>query len=247
MGSLTREELRREATRFSYDAQDFGFNAALDTHQVIATEAHGLTQLGSSVRGLGFMRNIVQFAFSDQTDIGSVSERLENENFYAVAVLDSINNDANKSFEEVKQNLIRQVTVQKQRDAALELATDINNRILDGESLTDMVSDDTRLELLATDKKELQRGFNSIGRSHAVIGALLNTDPGEVVGPLETARGYCIIRLLAVSDVDSTDHKAKESEIYSTLVEEAQQDAFEVWLKDLKDNAHIIDNRRYYY
>jgi hypothetical protein len=110
-----------------------------------------------------------------------------------------------------------------------------------------MVSDDNRLELLATDKKKLQRGFNSIGRSHAVIGALLNSDIGEVVGPLETARGFCVIRLLAVSAVDSTDLDTKESEIYSTLVEEAQQDAFELWMKGLKDNAEIVDNRRYYY
>lgn len=247
MGSLTREEIRREATRFSYDAQDYGFDAALDTHQVTATEAHGLTELGSSVQGLVFMRSAVQFAFADQTDIGSVSERLENDNFYVVAVMDSISSEGINSLEAVKQNLTRQVTVQKQRDSALEMATKVRDRILNGESLTDMVSDDNRLELLATDKKKLQRGFNSIGRSHAVIGALLNSDIGEVVGPLETARGFCVIRLLAVSAVDSTDLDTKESEIYSTLVDEAQQDAFELWMKDLKDNAEIVDNRRYYY
>ena len=247
MGSQTRESLRRGATRFSYDAEDYGFTAALDTHQVTDLKAENLETLSISVPGIGFLRDVVQFAFSDQTEIGTVSDRLENDNFFVIAVLDSIIPAGTKPFENVKSQLIRTVTIEKQKTAALELANATKSIIDEGASLTDLVSDDIRLELVARDKKELSRGFNSIGRSHAVIGALMNSEIGNVVGPLETARGYTVVRLLGVAPFDSTDFQNKENNIYTTLINNAQQIAFDTWLTELKTAAEIVDNRKYYY
>ena len=247
MGSQTRESLRREATRFSYDAEDYGFTAALDTHQVIDLKAENLELLSISVPGIGFLRDVVQFAFSDLTEIGTVSDRLENDNFYIIAVLDSIIPAGTKQFENVKSQLTRTVTIEKQKTAALDLANATKSIINEGASLTDLVSDDIRLELVARDKKELSRGFNSIGRSQTVIGALMNSEIGNVVGPLETARGYTLVRLLGVAPLDSTDFQNKEKNIFTTLTNNAQQVAFDTWLTELKTEAEIVDNRKYFY
>jgi len=247
MGSQTRESLRRKATRFSYDAQDFGFEAALDTHQIAAQNADNLESLSISVKGIGFLRDVVQFAFNDQTEIGTVSDRLENDNFYVIAVLDSIIPEGTNPFENVKGKISRTLTIDKQNTAALVLAADIKSKVDDGATLTDLVSDDSRLELVATDKKKLSRGFNSIGRSYGIIGALMNSEIGNVVGPLETARGFAVIRLLDVAPVDSTDFQKKEVNIYTSLTNNAQQEAFDTWLTELKDGVEIIDNRKYFY
>ena len=247
MGSQTRESLRREATRFSYDAEDYGFTAALDTHQVTDLKAENLELLSISVPGIGFLRDVVQFAFSDLTEIGTVSDRLENDNFYIIAVLDSIIPAGTKQFENVKSQLTRTVTIEKQKTAALDLANATKSIINEGASLTDLVSDDIRLELVARDKKELSRGFNSIGRSQTVIGALMNSEIGNVVGPLETARGYTLVRLLGVAPFDSTDFQNKEKDIFTTLTNNAQQVAFDTWLTKLKTEAEIVDNRKYFY
>ena len=247
MGSQTRESLRREATRFSYDAEDYGFTAALDTHQVTDLKAENLELLSISVPGIGFLRDVVQFAFSDLTEIGTVSDRLENDNFYIIAVLDSIIPAGTKQFENVKSQLTRTVTIKKQKTAALDLANATKSIINEGASLTDLVSDDIRLELVARDKKELSRGFNSIGRSQTVIGALMNSEIGNVVGPLETARGYTLVRLLGVAPFDSTDFQNKEKNIFTTLTNNAQQVAFDTWLTELKTEAEIVDNRKYFY
>ena len=247
MGSQTRESLRREATRFSYDAEDYGFTAALDTHQVTDLKAENLELLSNSVPGIGFLRDVVQFAFSDLTEIGTVSDRLENDNFYIIAVLDSIIPAGTKQFENVKSQLTRTVTIEKQKTAALDLANATKSIINEGASLTDLVSDDIRLELVARDKKELSRGFNSIGRSQTVIGALMNSEIGNVVGPLETARGYTLVRLLGVAPFDSTDFQNKEKNIFTTLTNNAQQVAFDTWLTELKTEAEIVDNRKYFY
>ena len=152
-----------------------------------------------------------------------------------------------KQFENVKSQLTRTVTIEKQKTAALDLANATKSIINEGASLTDLVSDDIRLELVARDKKELSRGFNSIGRSQTVIGALMNSEIGNVVGPLETARGYTLVRLLGVAPFDSTDFQNKEKDIFTTLTNNAQQVAFDAWLTKLKTEAEIVDNRKYFY
>jgi len=76
---------------------------------------------------------------------------------------------------------------------------------------------------------------------------LMNSEIGDVVGPLETARGYTIVKLLAVASFDSSDFQNKEVSIYSTLINKAQVETFNTWLTKLKAEADIIDNRKYYY
>ncbi len=247
MGSETREELRRQATRFSYDAQDYGFDAALDTQRVEAKKARNLTSMAISVPGIGFLRDVVKFAFSDLNKIGSVSDRLENDNFFIIAVLDTISPAGNQSYDLVKNNIQRIVLADKQKSAANDLANELRKKLDDGLSITDIVSDDSRLELVATDKKTLSRGFNSIGRSYKLIGTLLDSEVGEIIGPVETARGYAIVKLLSVTPFDSTDFQNKLSDIYTKLTLETQQNAFDNWLTELQENAEIVDNRKYYY
>ncbi len=247
MGSETREELRRQATRFSYDAQDYGFDAALDTQKVEARKAQNLTSMAISVPGIGFMREVVKFAFDDLTEIGSVSDRLENDNYFIIAVLDTISPAGNQPFDLVKNNIQKIVLADKQKSAANNLSKEIRKIMDNGLSVTDIVSDDSRLELVATDKKTLSRGFNSIGRSYKLIGTLLDSEVGEIIGPVETARGYAIVKLLSVSPFDSTDFQNKSADIYTKLTTEAQQNAFDSWLSELQENVEIVDNRKYYY
>ncbi len=247
MGSQTRDLLRRKATRFSYDAQDYGFDAAIDTHKVEATEAQNLSVMDISIPGLGFMRDVVQFSFSDMSKIGSVSDRLENDQYFVVAVLDSMIPEGVQSFESVKNIIKGLVTIQKQKETAKMMANKVREKVDEKLSFTDIVSNDPRLELVAKDKKHLSQGFNSIGRSYKIIGALLESQVDDVIGPVETARGFAIIKLLNIAPFDSTEFENKSTEIYTKLLNKAQQDAFDNWLAELKDEAEIIDNRKYFY
>ena len=223
------------------------FEAALDTHNVTAQVAVNLLAKSNSIPRVGFMRDAVRFAFDPDSEVGSVSDRLENQDYYIVAVLDSIIPAGVRSFSEVESQIKRRLTVEKQKSAAQLFAEEIRGKIDEGASLTDLVSDDSRLDLVATDKKKLSRGFNSIGRSPNVVGALLNSSEGDIIGPVATARGYTVVRILNISKLDSTDYESKELEILATLTTEAQNNAFESWINDLKEDVDIIDNRKYYY
>jgi hypothetical protein len=52
---------------------------------------------------------------------------------------------------------------------------------------------------------------------------------------------------LGVAPFDSTDFQNKEKNIFTTLTNNAQQVAFDTWLTELKTEAEIVDNRKYFY
>ncbi len=247
IGLETREQIRRAATRFSYDAKDYGFDAALDTHNVEAKSATKLTVMSVDIPLIGYLRDAVQFAFDDLIVINAVSDRLENDDHFVVVTLDSIIPAGPKPFAEVKVTISRKLIADRQKQATKELAEEVRSLVNDGLSFVDIVSDDNRLEHLTKDTKKLARGFNSIGRSNLIVGALMETDIGSVIGPLETAQGYAIIKLISVSPFDSTDFASKSPEIYNTLLTSVQQETVANWIADLKESAEIMDNRKYYY
>ena len=64
MGQNTRTEIRRKATLFSYDAQDYGFEAAKDTHSVEIQPSNYLAEGDIFIAGLGPFRAAIRWAFN---------------------------------------------------------------------------------------------------------------------------------------------------------------------------------------
>lgn len=245
LGASTRERLRRAATLFTYDAQDYGFEAALDTHQVKAFPADHLTKATPFLPQVGSFRDAVRFAFN--SSLGDISGPLENDNYFIVCKLDSILEAGYRGFEEVRDQLRREVLDQRQRVKAKELASVYRQRVEAGSTFEDIKKENAQVEYLPQDTKKLSRGFNTIGRSSYLIGALLGSEPGALIGPVETARGYAIVKFLSVASIDSSDFEAKKLTILQRLQSTKGNAVFENWLQDRREAAEIIDNRNYYF
>ncbi len=245
MGPRTRDYLRRQATLFSYDAQDFGFSAALDTHKVTATKTRPFDDAASYIPGLGPMRSAVRFAFDSQ--IGDVSEPLENDEYFAVVSLDSIVPPGPAAFDEVKYRLLRDLRKERTMEAAKIIADSLYQRIQNGATIDELAAENKDLERVINDTKKLNRGFSTIGRNYYLIGALLDAKPGDIIGPYETKRGYAITELVSVQPVDTTDFETKKNVIKENILRTKQGQAFNDWLSSIKAKAEIIDNRKYYF
>ncbi len=245
LGNQTREDLRKTALTFSYDAQDYGFDAALDTVQLTATDSRPLTSDMEYVTGLGSARGAVRFAFN--SELGDVSDPFETDNVYAVVVLDSIIEEGVSPLEDVQNQinriLTKELVMEKSKEKAEEYLLDVES----GKSIMELTEANIKLEKALNDMKRLSRGFSSVGRSFYVVGALLDAEPGSILGPLETQRGYAIIEFVSVSDFDSTDYQVQHDVLERDLLNSKQNQAFNDWLDDLKTNATIVDNREYYF
>ncbi|MFH1853047.1 MAG: peptidylprolyl isomerase [Candidatus Neomarinimicrobiota bacterium] len=245
MGANTREELRRDATLFSYDAQDYGFDAALDTHQVTARTAADLSAETIFVPGLGQFRSAVRFAFDQEPGISSTP--LESDAYFAVVVVDSITPAGVRPLTEVREQIVQTLKREKQEVAALAALVEIRKQVEAGADFATIKAENEDLDLVTAEVRTLSRSFTSIGLSNFLVGALQEATVGELIGPVKTMRGYALARLLNVAKLDSTELEVQYDLLKNSLLAAKQQQVFNDWLKEMKDAAEIVDNRKYYF
>ena len=241
----TLDELRRKAILFSYDAQDYGFDTAVDTHQVEIQSAVNLAIDGNFISGLGFFRNAIRFTFNSK--LKEVSDPLENDKHYIVATLDSISPPGVKSFEEVKTRITRDFTNEITRKKTKVLTQTLMDNINNGMTMDDLVDQYENLERVKSDSKTLNRSFESVGKSNHIVGALLDALPGDILGPLKTSRGYAIVHVMEIAELDTNQFKIQKDGIRSSIVNQKQNRAFSEWLDHQKSEAEIIDNRNFHF
>jgi len=243
-GAESRDVLRRNATLFSYDAQDYGFDAALDTHSVAANGV-SVTETSININPIGQLRNASRFAFN--SELGTVSSPMENDDYYAVFVFESIISEGPSPLEEVENTLKEDIRKDKITNATSKLATELRDQINNGTTFEDIVTQNNGFELVTNETKSLNKGFSSIGRSNYVTGALLNAETGDILGPLKTMRGYAIVFVKDVMAIDSTEYEVRKDILKNNLLSNKQNQVFENWLKQLEDEADIEDFRKYHY
>lgn len=245
LGQKTRTELRRKATLFSYDSQDYGMTSAVDTHGVKVQRAINLNESDFFVSQLGPFRSAVRWAFnSNEKDI---SEPLETESFYAVFKLDSIISEGVKPFETAKDEIYRDLLKENEFKATNSYAEEIKSAIMSGASFKSIKDENNRVELVPSDRKKLNGSFISLGKSEQLVGALINSEKGKIIGPVKTSRGHGIVRVENITSFDSSNWEVSKDMILNDLMGRKERETYGNWMKNLKDEADIIDNRKYHF
>ena len=245
MGQNTRSDYRRKATLFSYDAQDYGFSAAQDSHLVQSLNANTIGEKDIFLGTLGPFRSAVRWAFN--AEMGATSDPLESNEYYAVFSLDSITPEGVKPFEDAKIQVRATLSRDRENDAAKSLAIELKNSVDSGALFDAIAKDNKSIELIPSDTKKLSGSFVSLGRSDQITGALLNARNGDLIGPVKTYRGYSIIQVMEISPFDSTSWLAQKDLVRLDLVRQKQNRVYQSWMADMKNDADIVDNRKYYF
>ena len=245
MGQNTRTDLRRSATLFSYDAQDYGFMAAQDTHNVEIQPSNYLGQGDIFIAGLGPFRSAVRWTFN--ADVGSVSDPLETDDFYAVFTLDSISQEGIAPFEDVRSQVFAGMERDRNIEASSNYANELKAKVETGSSFKDLTENNKTLEYVPSDKKKLSSSFISLGKSEQLIGALLNSEKNNLIGPIKTNRGYGLVKILEISTFDSTNWNSQKNIIKTDLNRIKETTNYQNWMANLKENAEIVDNRKFHF
>ena len=239
-------ELKRTAILFSYDAQDSGFTSATVSHGVKSRSQLKLKDSDLRIQVIGSLRSAVQYVFNNP--VGTVSDLFENDQYFAVFQIDSVISPGTTPFIDVEDQLSRKVKQNKEkkfsRDKADALLIEVT---ADGRSLESILDSNEDLDGVRKESKSLSEGFTSIGRSNFVVGALLSATIGDLIGPVDTNRGWALIKVLDIEPFDSTEYAVQEDQLRTNLFNREQNQVFQSWLDDLKSEAEIIDNRKYYY
>ena len=108
-------------------------------------------------------------------------------------------------------------------------------------------NNDDKLEFIPSDKKKLTDSFISLGKSDQLVGSLIKSQKGNLLGPVKTYRGYGLIIVNEISEFDSTAWNNQQSIIKSELKRIRQNNLYQNWMTGLKEKAKIIDNRNFYF
>ncbi len=239
-------ELKRTAILFSYDAQDSGFTTATVSHGIEHRSQLKLKDSDLRIQGIGSLRSAVQFVFNNP--VGTVSDLFENDQYFTVFQIDSVISPGTTPFIDVEDQLSRKVKQTKEKKFARDKADALLIEVTaDGRSLESILDSNEDLDGVRNESKNLSEGFTSIGRSNFVVGSLLRAKIGDLIGPVDTNRGWALIKVLDIAPFDSMEYAVQEDLLRTNLFNREQNQVFQSWLGDLKSEAEIIDNRKYYY
>ena len=246
LSSTTLSNLKREATLFSYNAQDNGFINATNNQNLIAGKHEKFNLESINISGIGPLRSAIKFVFDNE--VNSVSDVHENDQHYIVFNIDTIIPPGTLPIEEVRPRIENKLRKEKSKSAILDKANTMLIKIsAEDISLEALIKAEKEMTSFIKEKKKINQGFTGIGRSNFVNGALLNNITGKILGPLETNNGYALLEIIEISEFDSLEFSNQKEQIRKSLFSLKQNQYFQAWLADLKENSDIIDNRKFYF
>lgn len=241
-GPETFEAIRSKSSLFAFDANDFGFEAAADSHQLEIKNTGRLSQNSQYVPGLGSFPRAIKFAFANQP-VGNLSELLNTENGYAIFKLSKINPESYLSLEDARES-IRAILLNEKRSEKLSIiAKKLRSEINESQSLKAIAEKNPNILHELHDKVFLNTPLKGLSRSDAIIGTILALKKNQVSQPVRVGNQYLIIKLIDIGEIDPNDYRVEKELIRDRLIRREKSSFYNNWIAELKENATIIDNR----
>lgn len=243
-GPNTLDRVAGEARIFTYDAEDQGFERALELYKLKAdTTSFGISRESNFYPGLGFMPSLTRWAFRNK--IGQITEQpFETDNLIVVAQIIESKPESFQSFEEVKSTIERQLGREKKEKLSLEKARELAQ---EGDDLYKLKDKSAKIRF-GSDENVTIKNLPVLFRNNPAVNDLLRmAQLNDIVGPVKTAQGYSLIQPRKRSAIDEADYRLKREEIRMRLQREKENTAIEAYLTALKDKATIKDFREDYF
>ena len=233
----TANEIFRKATQFeieSIDASDFIGSA--EKYQYTVRPVKQITALEENLPGLFNQRQIVRWAYDDETRIGDVQRFTLSSGGYAVVQLTAINKKGLASMDEVGAE-VRNKILQDKKAALIEkqYANETLEALAEKEVFT-----------LETASAINQKNPTLVGAGNEpyVVGAAFTMEEGAVSGLIQGERGMYKIKVLKKNEAEPLEDYLQYSREY---LRDASFRLLENIFVALESNAAIEDNRALYY
>ena len=245
MGPSTRERIRSDAVQFSFDVEDFGFDEAVTRNRSEMREIPPFTENAAFIPRFGYFPEAVKFAYSNE--LNATSEVVESDLLFAIFRLDSVIAAGTKEYGTVSNQIASKLRAEKRLAGAKSTAEELRSRLSDDGSLEAMANSDDKVEFVGPVSAKLGSSFQKIGRHESVIGALLAAEVGEILPPMETTQAYVILKLEGRQDLAESEWEVRKDVIRRSLLTQRENEAIGNWIRTLRENADIVDNREYYF
>ena len=240
----SKEIIYDNARIFSLDAIENGFENQANSENLEIFYSNGVVKESVFINDTdGPVRSAVNFAFKNE--VGSISDAFENDDFIFVFYLDSILDESYLQFEDVKSEIENKLEtdLKFQEIKRISHALEINSESI----LANIAKENKSFEYVKSTKSKLNGSFLSIGKSNYVVGALQESNIGDLFGPIPTLRGQAFIKILNIDEMNQKDFDEMKDSIKFSLLINRQNLIWDNWLLELRDNSDIKDYRYDFY
>ena len=244
MGPSTRNNIKSKANQFLFDIEDFGFDEALVKNNTNLKSMRPITESSAFIPSFGYFPEPVKFGFSNK--IGTHSELIESDQSFAVFRLDSIIASGTKEYDSVSNQIRNKIRIKKRMEGAKSVSDELMNKISGG-NLKQIAESNNNVQFVGPVSSNLNNSFQNIGKHESIVGALLVAEVGEVLAPIETSQAYMIIKLESREKFDEVDWEVKKDLLTKTLLSQRENEFIGDWIKTMKDEAEIVDNRKFFF
>ncbi len=236
----TRDVAARQADLFAAESTDLeSFEANAEKQGLTVLQAEGLLQNARRFGSLSNAREVVQWAFRD-AEIGEVSEDLEIDEQYVVAVLTDITEKGTQKLANVRTEITAQVKEKKKADIILNKLSGVTGTL---EEMAAVYGDGAEV-YSASDLKLSANILPNVGYDPAAVGIAFSLDNGEVSAPYQGEDGILIIEMEnktespEIADYTAFKEQVKQGEAVRTTQQIAEA---------IKDHANVKDMRYKFY
>ena len=238
--SATYQNVFAEANKFVTEnttAEDF--NKAIEEQGLNKRTYPSLRKNTNFITGISNPRQIVRWAFDENTKVGDMSTIFDLDNMYVVAVLTKSVEEGFTPYEDIADRY--QFVIKKEKKGAM-LAEQAKTYGTDYQKMIDnMKGEKTTVDNVTFEG----RGFGNFGVEDKVIGTVIGMKEGEVSEPIVGGNGLFVVKVTKETPAAATTD-------YSSIVREYRTRFNNQILNNsaysaLKDNVKIEDNSILFY
>lgn len=238
--SATYQNVFADANKFVTEnttAEDF--NKAIEEQGLNKRTYPSLRKNTNFITGISNPRQIVRWAFDENTKVGDMSTIFDLDNMYVVAVLTKSVEEGFTPYEEIADRY--QFVIKKEKKGAM-LAEQAKTYGTDYQKMIDnMKGEKTTVDNVTFEG----RGFGNFGVEDKVIGTVIGMKEGEVSEPIVGGNGLFVVKVTKETPAAATTD-------YSSIVREYRTRFNNQILNNsaysaLKDNVKIEDNSILFY
>ena len=243
--ATTKSNIADQAYQFANEAQNQPekFEETAKKFNVQVKESPEFNQKSGFISGIGRIPEAVEFAFT--SEIGKLSPvyEISGNKGYVIIKLKQIIPEKYKELETVKAQINAKLVNDRKLELAKMKADSLYQEIQSGTLMTAFAATDTSLKVQTSDLFTRKTRVKDIGRDNDVTNAAFVMPLDVVSQPLQTTKGYYLIRVIEHPQIDMEDYTRQHDAIASRLLSQKQNKVFSDWYVSVRDKADIKDYR----
>lgn len=229
-----------EANTFVTAAKDQeSFDAAAETQGLVKRTSNSINAKSMRIQNLPSPRSVVKWAFEDKTKVGTVSNIIDLEGMYVVAILTDIVPEGFMSMDRVTERYEYQIKKDMKGRMLVEQARAYGN------DYDKMIADLNGEKVTVDDLTFSSRSFSNFGNEDKLIGTIAALNEGETSQPIAGSNAMFVVKVTKRT-------AAPEAKDYNSIVNEKRNFFNNIVRNDgvynnLKMIADIKDNSLLFY